>query len=147
MGANLAPSWLYFPSPGASWGHLGGVLGRLGGVLGRLGGLLGRLGTVLGVSWAVLERRKAENRRKRKTSKKQKLRSGIENVQLELHQKPKLLDTVRRKFPNLVMVGFKVEVEENQKMDEIFYKKKMIKSILLNKFCSFNNGFCFFIIQ
>jgi phosphopantothenoylcysteine decarboxylase/phosphopantothenate--cysteine ligase len=46
----------------------------------------------------------------------QKLRSGIENVQLELHQKPKLLDTIRKKFPNLVMVGFKVEVEENQKM-------------------------------
>ena len=31
-----------------------------------------------------------------------------------------------------------IPLEENQKMDEIFYKKKMIKSILLNKFCSFN---------
>ena len=31
-----------------------------------------------------------------------------------------------------------IPLEENLKMDEIFYKKKMIKSILLNKFCSFN---------
>jgi phosphopantothenoylcysteine decarboxylase/phosphopantothenate--cysteine ligase len=46
----------------------------------------------------------------------QKLRSGIENMQLKLHQKPKLLDTVRKEFPDLVMVGFKVEVEEDQKM-------------------------------
>lgn len=31
-----------------------------------------------------------------------------------------------------------IPLEENLKMDEIFYKKKMIKSILLNKFCLFN---------
>ena len=68
LGANLAPFWLHFPSPGASWGPLGASWRRPGGVLGaswgrlgslgasweRLGGVLGRLGSILGASWDVL---------------------------------------------------------------------------------------------
>jgi|TARA_Y100000817_G_scaffold296494_1_gene272073 phosphopantothenoylcysteine decarboxylase/phosphopantothenate--cysteine ligase len=46
----------------------------------------------------------------------QKLRSGRESIQLELHRKPKLVDAVRKEFPDMVIVGFKAEIEEDQKM-------------------------------
>ncbi len=46
----------------------------------------------------------------------QKLRSGRESIQLELHQKPKLLDAVRKEFPDMVIVGFKAEMVEDQKI-------------------------------
>ena len=50
---------------GSSGGRLGTILGHFwatsGAILGRLGGILGRLGAILGASWAVLERRDAED--------------------------------------------------------------------------------------
>ena len=54
---------------GRSWSRLGALLGCLGGFLGRLGALLGRLGAVFGASWAVLERREAENAKTPKSLK------------------------------------------------------------------------------
>ena len=56
LGANLAPFWLYFPSPEASWAPLGAVLARLEGVLGRLGSILGASWEPLGASWEGLGR-------------------------------------------------------------------------------------------
>ena len=35
---------------------------------------------------------------------------------MELHRKPKLVDAVRKEFPDMVIVGFKAEIEEDQKM-------------------------------
>ena len=55
---------------GPSWAPLGQSGGPLGPSWNGLGDLLGRLGAVLGASWAVLERRKFENARRPKTSKK-----------------------------------------------------------------------------
>ncbi|MCH2453440.1 MAG: bifunctional phosphopantothenoylcysteine decarboxylase/phosphopantothenate--cysteine ligase CoaBC [Halobacteriales archaeon] len=46
----------------------------------------------------------------------QKLRSGRESIQLELHRKPKLVDVVRKEFPDIMIVGFKAETEEDQKI-------------------------------
>tara|TARA_A100001037_G_scaffold306692_1_gene354071 strand:- start:5595 stop:6758 length:1164 start_codon:yes stop_codon:yes gene_type:complete len=47
---------------------------------------------------------------------KEKLKSGAEEIQLKLHRKPKLLDIIRKKFPDLVIIGFKAEVEEDRNL-------------------------------
>ena len=66
FGARLGPSW----GPlGPFWAPLGPSWGPLGPSWGHLGGLLGRLGAVFGASWAVLERREAENAKTPKSLK------------------------------------------------------------------------------
>ena len=80
LGAEGSNRRFVFPLLGISWGRPEALLGRLGRLFGRMGatlgpswgpagGLLGNPGPMLEASWAVLECRKPENARTRKTLK------------------------------------------------------------------------------
>lgn len=60
-----------------------------------------------------------------------KIKSTETEIELRLFKKPKLIDVVREKFPDLLIVGFKAEMEKNQDV-MIGHARELLKRVNLS---------------
>jgi phosphopantothenoylcysteine decarboxylase/phosphopantothenate--cysteine ligase len=60
-----------------------------------------------------------------------KIKSTKTEIELKLFKRPKLLDVVREKFPDLLMIGFKAEMEKDQEI-MIGHARELLKRVNLS---------------